>query len=117
MATAAWTPEFRRQTERRIVRKVIRAALDAGYRLNLSNGGDSYVFPEPTDSFTAVVSETMAVDSEHLYLYKDGKRVGWVFFVYGNEGWSVVSDYTMTLQEFMEPINAYCDNLGRTDRG
>ncbi len=40
-----------------------------------------------------------ATDEEYLYVYKDTKRQGWVFFVYGNDGPDVINDYTTSLDQ------------------
>jgi hypothetical protein len=30
---------------------------------------------------------------------------GWVLFIYGNDGWDVISDYTCNLEPIMGPAN------------
>ena len=82
----------RQKIEKAIVRRVIRDALKAGYKLNISNGGDGYELPEPTDKYKVANEAMFATDEEHLYFFKEGKRIGWVFFVYGNSGWDVMCD-------------------------
>ena len=84
----------RQKIEKAIVRRIVRDALKAGYTLNISNGGDGYELPAPTDKYKVANDTLFATDEEHLYFFKEGKRVGWVFFVYGNSGYDVVCDNT-----------------------
>ena len=35
----------------------------------------------------------------------------WVWFVYGNDGWDVVCDYTINLESIIDPIIEYACNL------
>lgn len=39
------------------------------------------------------------------------RPIGWVRFVYGNDGHDVISDYTTNLESVLEPINAYAESL------
>jgi len=77
-----------------IVRRIIKDALAQGYALNLSNGGDGMELPAPTTKFKEIDAACYATDDEHLYFYKDGKRVGWVWLIYANSSWEVITDYT-----------------------
>lgn len=96
-----------REFERKIVGRVITTLLDAGYKLTIDHGGESEVIPV-TDASNATLDEMFACDEERLYASKDGK-LAWVFFVYGNDGWDVISDYSTSLEEELAPINAHCD--------
>lgn len=96
--------------EQEIVVKVVDAALSAGYLLQTDLNEDPR--PEsPTTDRAAILAEMMETDDEFLGLFKDGGRCGWVRFVYGNDGWDVVSDYTTNLENLLSPINAYADSL------
>jgi len=101
----------RRKLELRIVRRVVRDVLKAGYALNINNGGDTNELKVPTTKFKEILEEMFATDEEHLLLYKDGKRVGWVFFVYGNDGYDAVNNYSGNLEELMKGANDLSDKL------
>lgn len=100
--------------EQKIVKKVCAALLNAGYRLRTDEQDDPR--PEqPTKKLTTILNEMMAVDDEYLavFLPIDKSNVavldrvlpmGWVRFVYGNDGWDVISDYTTNLEAIIDPI-------------
>ena len=100
----------RQRIEKQIARKFLRIALAAGYAISLDNGGDDFEFKDSTD-FKYIVGEMFATDEEHLHLSKDGKRSGWVFFVYGNDGYDVICDYTMNLEPLMPEVEKLSEKL------
>jgi len=57
-----------------------------------------------------IIDDIMEADEERLYLRKDG-HTAWVFLVYGNEGWTVICDYNISLEALLEPINALAESL------
>jgi hypothetical protein len=61
---------------------------------------------------TKLVSACLGVDDCRVYLMNaDGKTAnGWVYLVYGNDGWDLISDYTTNLEDMLAPINTYCDS-------
>mgnify|MGYP000638497353 CR=1 FL=1 len=104
------TVATRQRIEKRIVRRVVCDALAAGYALNVNNGGDGPELAEPTTVRKTILGEMFATDDEHLLFYKDGKRVGWVYFVYGN-GVDVVSDNTTNLEDVLRGAKELADQL------
>lgn len=103
--------------ERHIVRKTVKALLDAGYMLNVNNGGDGPELEQPTLSSVDIIVALAETDSEHLLVYHGptvpahGKSAGWVFFVYGNDGYDVISDYTVNLEPAIQPVLDYAETL------
>ena len=104
----------RQAIERKIVEQVIDAAFANGYKIWIDNGGDwdEVIFCETAAD---AKREIMHTDEEYLHIYKveDGvqKGYGWVWCVYGNDGWDVIADYsTGTINEIVDPIvNAAID--------
>jgi hypothetical protein len=97
----------RLRLERKIVRKIAQAMLAAGYSVSVDNGEERF---EPSRKLSEILDRCFSVDEEHLIAYRaDGSRVGFVFLVYGNSGFDVVNDYSMALEELMDPINEYAD--------
>lgn len=88
------TPDVlkRQNIEYAILRRFVIDAIKAGYSIDVDNGGDEPDLAGST-SVKAVLKAAMETDDEHLILHKDGKRIGWVYFVYGNDGWDVINDY------------------------
>src|SRR5262252_875557 len=92
--------EKRIAIEKRIARKVVDALLTAGFAITVSNGGDEDEIVKSTDA-SAIKAVMFATDDERLHTYKDGKPFGWVWFVYGNDGWDVICDYTVNLEPWI----------------
>lgn len=94
--------------EQRIVRKTVKALLDEGYQLQVWWDGESQG-PRggPTGMSSIILAELCDVDEERLYAFKDGAKVGWVQFTYGNDGWDVISDHTLSLRQALEPALTY----------
>jgi hypothetical protein len=96
--------------ERDIVLRTVAHLLAAGYYLNIANGGDGEELAAPSRNVSDIVLALMETDDEFLTVYQnaaDQRRFGWVRFVYGNDGWDVISDYTVNLEEALAPVNAY----------
>jgi hypothetical protein len=104
--------KMRQDVERRIVSAFVKQALAAGYRLSVSldrgyDLADGSPFLGATDA-TAIIAETLAGDAAHVFLHAaDGplligsklNAIGWVYFVFGNDGWDAISDYTTNLDK------------------
>lgn len=88
-----------RRIERAIIRRIVLDAVKAGYTLGVWDGEELVLKGATTAK--AVLDKMFSVDEEYLFVYKDGKRIGWVLFVYGNGGWDVVTDYSPRLAEIM----------------
>ena len=93
--------------ERQIVTALIDHALAEGYELSVDDGEEQH--PWTTDR-AAVIDNIMEADEDRLYLRRDG-HAAWVFLVYGNEGWTVICDYSTSLEALLEPINALAESL------
>ena len=98
--------KMRQLVERRIARRLIIDGLKAGYTIAVYDGGEVF---GPFSSTKDILDKMFSVDCEHLLFYKDGTRVGWVYFVYGNDGWDVISDYTTNLEHIMAGASALAD--------
>ena len=49
-------------------------------------------------------------DGEHC-AQAGGWEQGWVYLVYGNDGWDVLADYTVNLGPSMQPANELSDQI------
>ena len=102
--------KLRQTFEKKIARLFVTEALDAGYNISVDNGGDEFELAHSTDK-KAIMAAMFATDDERLHLSRDGKNVGWVWFVYGNSGWDVISDYTTNLEHLMPKVEKLSDKL------
>jgi hypothetical protein len=102
--------KMRQEVERKIATAAIQALLKAGFAISIDNGGDTY---ERSTSEKAILENMFQTDEEHLYVEKPQRAggwrtFGWLYFVYGNDGWDVLSDYTVNLEKYVgEGSEAY----------
>jgi hypothetical protein len=101
----------RQDMERQIVSRIVDDALTGGFSLSVDNGGDGFEITESTDR-QAVIDALFQTDEERLVLLKNGKIVGSVFLVYGNDGWDVVCDYHLSIEDVMKGANQLADKFG-----
>jgi hypothetical protein len=98
----------RQMIERGVIKRSVRAALDAGHVISVHDGGETTVFG--SRSFAEIVRATMTTDEDSLRIRAaDGRRVGAVFLVYGNDGFDVIADHTDTpeMAELLRDAEAY----------
>jgi len=98
---------FRQRVERIVVSKIISEAKAAGYTLSVHDGQELVV--KHSTSRKDILAAMFSVDEEHLIINKDGKRLGWIFLVYGNSGWDVICDHSTNLEELLKPVQALAD--------
>lgn len=93
-----------------IVTRTVDALLAKGYRLGLVDGDGARM--DPTTDRAKLLVELMEVDDEWLTAFgNDSEAGGWVRFVYGNDGYDVISDYTVNLEDALKPVNDYADQM------
>lgn len=102
--------KMRQEVEQKIAKALIVSALKAGYVISVDNGDDEE--SRKFDCVSFVLKAMFQTDEEHLHMWNptNGQRVGWVFFVYGNDGWDVISDYTVNLEPIMADANKIADH-------
>lgn len=90
-----WPEGARRmELERRMASALVKECLRRGFSLTVNNGEDSTVVK--STSYRAVMDALWQTDEEYLMLHDaTGKKHGWFFLVYGNDGWDLISDYSM----------------------
>lgn len=84
--------------ERRIVKACIAELLSHGFTLSIFNGEDE---TKPTTDSHYLIRHAMLTDEDWLNVHDKDKRIGWVRFVYGNDGWDVICDYTTNLEDHL----------------
>lgn len=88
------TIERREQIERQIARAVIQDAIKAGYTVDVYDGAVTTV--KASSDLSVILGAMFTTGEDYLILSRDGGK-GWVRFIYGNEPWYVVADYTTNL--------------------
>jgi len=99
------------QIETAIIRKTVKALLTAGHALSV-NDGEETVIRRSTDA-KAIISAMRSTDEDILIAYKphDAATGGWVRFIYGNAGWDVINDHTMSLEAVLAPVIEFADSF------
>ena len=87
------TVKERQRIERRIVTAVIKSALAAGLSVDVDDG-EEWALIRSTDQ-SAILKALFTTDEEVVQFHNAaGERVGTVYFVYGNDGYDVISDHS-----------------------
>ena len=96
--------------ERRVVRSACEELIAQDCVLSLYYGeGDFGV--TLTDSADAVIKEMHACDDEWIRVYRDGKFLGSIWLVYGNDGWDVMADMHVTIYAMLPKTNKLIESL------
>lgn len=90
--------------EQRIAKMVIQAGIDNGFDMMINDGEDN-VTPWTTDP--SVLFDAMFSTDEDMIYFRKGLINHFVYFVYGNEGYDVISDYSVALEEVLKPVNEF----------
>lgn len=94
--------KMRQEVERKIAEATVNSLLQAGFAISVDNGGNEYELASSKDS-AAILAAMFLCDEDRLYTHRDGESdpFGWVYFVYGNDGWDVINDYTVNLEQYV----------------
>lgn len=95
--------KMRQMVEREIATALVDSALAAGYTVTVFNGEEDVL--KQSSSQTDILAAMFSTDDDRLFLWRDGQQVGWVLFIYGNDGPDVISDYTTNLEHIMAEAN------------
>ena len=95
--------------ERSVCRRLIRTLKSAGYTLRV-HSGDEWETPKAASEDT-LMRAMFNLDEAWLIVSENGKRIGYVYLVFGNDGYDVISDHTMNLEAAIAPVDAYANGL------
>lgn len=87
------------EAERSIVAKLVDAAFTKNFTISV-NDGEVTVLKKSSNK-DAIIGALFSTGEDYLFIHEqDGKRIGTIYFVYGNSGWDVIADNTD-----VDPIN------------
>lgn len=97
--------------ERLIARQCIADLLAAGFLISVNDGEETTV-KASTDA-TVIYRAMFTTDEDYLQVSHPTGPVknGWVRFIYGNDGWDVISDYTVNLTDVLKGCDALSDAM------
>jgi hypothetical protein len=99
----------RREIELAIARQVILDLLADGYSISLHDGEDIVV--SSSTVCTDILNAMFSVDEETLLAHTSDGNYRMVQFVYGNDGYDVVSDYSVSLEKTLKNSRKLADQL------
>jgi hypothetical protein len=98
--------------ERRIVRSLVNELISNGCSLRVDDGDELHPI---TSTAKTALKQLMNTDQDTLYVYVEvegnSRCIGQVFLVYGNDGYDVISDYTVSLEKSIPNTLALVDSL------
>lgn len=103
----------RQAIEKRIVKHAVSDLLKAGYFLGV-NDGEVETITRSNDK-AAILAAMFTTDQDWLMVYESANapsRFGWISFVYGNDGWDVMSDYTTNLDDVLKSTDELSQGIG-----
>lgn len=98
----------RQLVERRIVRSLVDEILEQGLSISVYDGEETH--PVTSDR-EKVLEDLINTDEDYVMVFSGQQKIGWVRLVYGNEGWDVICDYTVNLEDKMTRTQALIDEL------
>jgi hypothetical protein len=97
------------EAERKIARKFIDDAIAAGHTIDVFDG-EAVALKGSADA-DKIIGAMFSTDSDSLIIKKENKRVGSVYFVYGNSGWDVIADYSLDLHDLLQGAGQLAEQL------
>jgi hypothetical protein len=97
--------------ERAIARQAISDLLAAGYLISVNDGNKAAL--KRSKDADAIFAAMFNSTEEYLFasVLEETKPRGWVRFVYQNEGWDTINDYTTNLEETLGKTNRLADQI------
>ena len=107
----------RQRIEQEIARAAATGLIEAGYSISVFDS-EEIVLKRSTNVERIVeamfsTDEAMfSTDEDYFYAYRpeETERAGYVHFVYGNEGWNVISDNSLSLEPALEAATALSES-------
>lgn len=108
----------RQRIERRIATAAAKGLIAEGYKIAVHDG-EEIALPK-TDDVRSIIGAMFSTDEDRFIVYRmpgiadaEWERVGWVHFIYGNDGWDVIADYTTNLEDALQTATELADELER----
>lgn len=99
---------LRIKAEGQVARRLVEAALAKGWSVSVFDS-EEWAVKRSRDA-KAIMEALFATDDDMLrFRDANGEIMGNVYLVYGNAGYEVINDYSVSLETFMKPIEAFMD--------
>lgn len=97
--------------EKQIMRHCIKELLSHGFKLSVFDGEETVI--SKSSDRKKIFESMYSTDEDVLKVWKDGIKIGMVYFVYGNESHEVINDYSTKLEEYLTSTTAYAEKFDR----
>ena len=96
----------RQRIEQEIARAAATGLIEAGYSISVFDSEE--IVLKRSTNVERIVEAMFSTDEDYFYAYRpeETERAGYVHFVYGNEGWNVISDNSLSLEPALEAATA-----------
>lgn len=98
---------LRKELEKKIAQRAIKDAIKAGFSLTVYDGEEEVL--KKSINAPLILQHMFTTDEDMLIFYRDDKKIGWAMFIYGNDGYDVLSDYTTNLHDVLKGANKLAD--------
>ena len=101
--------KYLKKSEQETAIRTIKALLKAGHKLSVFDG-EEVTIEKSTD--LEVIRDAMGTTEEDVlfvYANQHPERIGFVQFVWGNEDWVAIADYTTNLEGVLKPVFDWMD--------
>jgi hypothetical protein len=98
--------------ERQVIKALVTEAFKRGFtKIIIDNGGDDEEQITCTDT-KEVMASIRQTDEEHMFfVHPDVAKMPYVFLVYGNDGYDVIADHSLSLNEMIETLDPLIHTL------
>ena len=103
---AGMNVDQRQRIEQEIARAAATGLIEAGYSISVFDSEE--IVLKRSTNVERIVEAMFSTDEDYFYAYRpeETERAGYVHFVYGNEGWNVISDNSLSLEPALEAATA-----------
>ena len=91
--------ENRQKIEKEIAQAAASGLINAGFKVAVFDGEE--ITLKPTTHVESILEAMFTSDEDYMFVHSSdtGERVGFVRFIYGNDGWDVINDYSVCLEQ------------------
>jgi hypothetical protein len=96
--------------EKLVIKSAIVELLSHGFSISVNDGKETTLV-RSLDA-DAIFGAMMTTDEDYLHAHRPGvDGGGWVRFIYGNDGWDVINDYSTKLEQYLTKTDALIDEM------
>lgn len=97
------------EAEQASYKYLISSLLHQGFHLSISDG-EEYVIRKSNDR-DSIMDVSFSTDEQFIVVYRNGIDFGNIEVIYGNGPVSLISDHSVSLDDYLKDFNTYTDKL------